>query len=182
MAKKEINKTEIKNKIEVCFKKCATGRNQLRKCVNNAMEKGVSREEILSITNELSIGDMKDEASLCSVTAIGQALRFEEEHKKAKSSSLSSEGKEDLKNKLRQCFKKCGLARRQLRKCVINALNAGLTKEDVLAITDDLVGGLGKNEVSVCAIVAVDQVLRYEEIDKLKKTIKMYAPYMEFNE
>ena len=182
MAKKEINKTEIKNKLEVCFKKCAMGRSQLRKCVNNAMNRGVSKEEILSIANELSTGDMKDEASLCSITAIGQALRFEEDHKKVKPVSLSSKGKEDLKNKLKQCFKKCGLARKQLRKCVVNALNAGLTKEDVLAMTDDLVGGLGKNEVSVCAIVAVDQVLRYEEIDKLKKTIKLYAPYMEFNE
>ena len=85
-----------------------------------------------------------------------------------------------MKNKLKQCFKKCGRARRQLRKYVINALNAGLTREEVLAITDDIVGGFGKDEVSVCAIIAVEQVLIHNETEKLKNMLKMYAPYMEF--
>ncbi len=44
----------------------------------------------------------------------------------------------------------------------------GFAKEELLAITDDIVGGLGKNEVSVCAIVAVDQVLRYETSHRAK--------------
>ena len=61
-------------------------------------------------------------------------------------------------------------------------MKTGLAKEEVLAITDDIVGGFGKNQVSVCAIVAVDEVLKYEEINKLKKMVKMYAPYMEFPE
>ena len=69
----------------------------------------------------------------------------------------------EIKNRLKECFEKCGLARRQLRKCIVNALDAGLTKEEVLAISDDIVGGFGKNEVSLCAIVAVNQVLKYEE-------------------
>ena len=67
------------------------------------------------------------------------------------------------RKKLGECFKKCALERIRLRKCIINAIDAGLTKEEVLAITDDIVGGFGQNEISVCAIVAVDQVLRYEE-------------------
>jgi len=182
MTKKEINKNEIKNKLEICFKKCATERNQLRKCVNNAMNKGFTREDVLAIADEMTAGGLKNEASLCAVTAIGEALHYEEASKKVKPASFTPQEKEKIHNKLMQCFKKCGLARRQLRKCVVNALDAGLTKEEVLAITDDLVGGLGKNEVSVCAIVAVDEALKYEEIDKLKKTIKIYAPYMEFNE
>ena len=180
MTKKEINKDELKNKLQICFKKCADGRNQLRNSVIEAMNVGFTREEILSIADEMTASDLKDEVVLCSITAIGQALSYKKSFKKAKSDF--SVVKEKVRNKLNLSFKKCGLARKQLRKCVVNALNAGISKEELLAITDDLVGGLGKNEVSVCAIVAVDQVLRYEEIDKLKKTIKMFAPYMEFKE
>ena len=117
---------------------------------------------------------------MCAITAIGQALQYEEGKKKAKTASLTPQEKDKINSKLIQSFKKCGLARKQLRKCVVNALKAGLTKEELLAITDDLVGGFGKDQVSVCAIVAVDEVLKYEEIDKLKKIVKMYAPYMEF--
>ena len=32
-----------------------------------------------------------------------------------------------------------------------------------MAITDEIVGGLGKNTVSICGLVAIDQVLRHEE-------------------
>lgn len=102
--------------------------------------------------------------------------------KKIKPIQLSDSAKEEIKNKIKGCFKKCGLARRQLRKCVVNALKAGLTKEELLGITDDIVGSFGTDQVSVCAIIAVDEVLKYEEIDKLKKMVKKYAPYMEFSE
>jgi len=158
-----MKKEEIKNRLLNCFKKCAKSRIQLRKCVNNSMNEGLTRQDVLDISDEMANGTLQDEAPLCSITAIGQALRYETEHEKNMTPSLTKNKKEELKNKLKQCFKKCGLARKQLRRCVIKALNAGLTKEEVLAITDDIVGGLGKNEVSVCAIVAVDQVLRYEE-------------------
>ena len=177
-----MKKEEIKNKLEVCFKKCALSRNQLRKCVNNAMDAGFTKAEVLMIADEMAASGLKDEATLCSITAIGQALQYEEKQKKSSSIKLTENEKEVIKNKLKQCFKKCGLARRQLRKYIVNALNAGLAKEEILAITDDLVGGLGKDQVSVCAIVAVDEVLKHEEIDKLKKMVKMYAPYMEFPE
>jgi len=181
MAEKEIDKKELKNKLEVYFKKCAMGRNQLRKCVNNAMDAGFTKEEVLTIADEMTVDGLQEEASLCAITAIGQALSYEEGHKKVKPLSLTPEEKEKISAKLKQCFKKCGFARKQLRKCVVKALNSGLTKEELLAITDDLVGGFGKDQVSVCAIVAVDEVLKYEEIEKLKKMVKMYAPYMQFN-
>ena len=61
-------------------------------------------------------------------------------------------------------------------------MDAGLTKEELLGITDDIVGSFGTDQVSVCAIIAVDEVLKYEEIDKLKKMVKKYAPYMGFSE
>lgn len=181
MAKEDLDKTKIRNNLDTCFKKCAMGRIQLRKCVQNAMNVGLTKQDILDVSDEMADGTLQDEAPLCAITAIGQALRYETEHKKTKSPTLTKNEKEELKNKLKQCFKKCAFARKQLRKCVVNALNAGLTKEEVLALTDDLIGGFGKDQVSVCAIVAVDEILKYEEIDKLKKTIKMYAPYMEFN-
>ncbi|UCC20125.1 MAG: hypothetical protein JSV62_02250 [Promethearchaeota archaeon] len=182
MVKKELNKNELKKRLEVCFKKCADGRNQLRNSVIKAMDTGFKKEEVLAIASEMTKLGLKDEATLCSITAIGQALSYRGETKKIKSDSIISDEKEKVKNRLIQGFKKCGITRRQLRKCVVNALNAGLSKEELLGLTDDIVGGLGKNEVSVCAIVAIDEILKYEEIDKLKKMVKLFAPYMEFNE
>jgi len=157
-----MNRKDIKNKLKNCFLKCAEGRRQLRKCVVNSMNMGLTRQDVLNISDELADGSWHDEAPLCSITAIGQALQYEEDQKKSFPKKLTKKEKEEIKNKLKQCFKKCAIASRQLRKCIINALNLGLAREELLAITDDIVGGLGKNEVSVCAIVAVDQVLRYE--------------------
>ena len=158
-----MQKQEIKKKLEECFKNCALSRVQLRNCVNNAMTEGLSKDEVLAVVHEMGSTNTSDESSLCAVTAIGQALRFESTHGKSTHHDLAEDKRTSIREKLKGCYTKCGLARRQLRKCVINAINAGLTKEEVLAITDDIVGGLGKNEVSACAIVAVDQVLRYEE-------------------
>ena len=158
-----LKNSEIKNRLTECFKKCAGGRQQLRKCVVNAMNSGLKKEDILSIVNKMSTGVQHDEASLCAIVAIGQALRYEAKNRKTKSILITDRNKVDIENKLEGCFKKCGLARRQLRKCIVNALDAGLSKEEVLAISDDIVGGFGKNEVSLCAIVAVNQVLKYEE-------------------
>jgi len=163
-----MKKEEIRKKLLESLRKCALGRRQLRQCVVDTMKAGLTKQDILDISDELTDGSIQDEAPLCSITAIGQALRFEEEHGKLKKITLTEDKKEDLKNKIKKCFNKCSLGRKQLRKFVVNALDTGLTKEEVLAITDDLVGGLGKNEVSVCAIVAVDQVLRYEEDRRAK--------------
>ena len=175
-----MDKKEIRNRLKECFKKCASGRTQLRNCVIDIMDAGLTKQDVLDVADELATGKWKDEAYLCAVTAIGQALRYEEKHKRTRPISIRKETKDRIKNKLKQCFKKCGHARRQLRKRVVNALNAGLTREEVLAITDDIVGGFGKDEVSVCAIIAVEQVLIHNETEKLKNMIKMYAPYMEF--
>lgn len=165
-AREILRESEIKNKLKECFKKCALGRRQLRRCVVQAMDTGLSREEVLAITDVKDSEFRKyEESSLCAIIAIGQVLRCEENRKntRAKSVSLTDDKKEEIKNKLRSCFKKCILAKRQLRKCIGNAMDAGLTKEEVLAITDDIVGGLGDSQVSLCAIVAIDHALSYEE-------------------
>jgi len=164
LSSREILKhSEIKNRLKECFKKCAAGRQQLRKCVVNAMYAGLTKENILRIINKMAIGGIQDEASLCAVVAIGQALRYEEKHEKINTIFVTGKEREEIENKLKGCFKKCGLARRQLRKCIVNSLDAGLSKEEVLALSDDIVGGFGKNGVSLCAIIAVNQVLEYEE-------------------
>jgi len=163
-----LKESEIKNKLKDCFKKCAIGRIQLRKCVINAMNTGLTKAEILGIVNEIPHNIEPEDASLCSIIAIGQILEYEKKHSKAKSISLKDNAKEEIKGKLRDCFKKCGLAKKQLRKCVVNAIDAGLTTDEILALTDDIVGGLGEKQVSLCAIVAVEQVLRFEETVRAK--------------
>ena len=158
-----LKESEIKNKLKECFKRCAAGRQQLRVCVSNSMDAGLSKEEVLAIINEMGTGGVQDEASLCSIVAIGQAMRFEEKHMNSRTVILSDNGQKSEKIKLQRCLRKCGSARTQLRKCVANALDAGLSKEEILAFTDEIVGGVGKDDVSLCGIIAADQVLRYEE-------------------
>jgi galactitol-specific phosphotransferase system IIB component len=163
-----MKKEEIKIKLKDCFKNCALGRVQLRKCVVKAMDAGLTKDDILVIANEIPKGISQEEASLCSIIAVGQILRYEKTHTKKKVIKLKDEAKKDILEKLRHCFKKCGLAKKQLRKCIGNALDAGLTKEEVMAITDDIVGGLGEKQVSLCAIIAIEQTLKYEETKRKK--------------
>jgi hypothetical protein len=146
------------------------------------MDSGLTKKDILDVTNNMSTGKWKDEISLCAVTAIGQTIRYEEKIKNFKPISLKNEFKEVKKTKLKKCFIKCCRARKQLRKCVLISLNAGLKREEILAITESIVGDFGKDKVSLCAIVAIDQVLKFNENEKLKKIVKMYAPYMEFQD
>ena len=167
-AREILKENDMKNKLRECFKKCAIGRSQLRNCVNNSMDMGLTKENVLAIVNKMSTGSLYDEASLCSIVAIGQALKRNENNVKSKLISISNKQREEIEIKLGNCFKKCGFARRQLRKCIVNALDAGFTKEEVLAISDNIVGGFGKDEVSLCAIIAVNQVLSYEENARAK--------------
>lgn len=166
-AREILKDSEVKNKLRECFKNCAAGRQQLRECVVRSMNEGLSKSEILGVISEISTGASQDEASLCSIVAIGQAMRYEEKHQNY-NNSVSEKIKNGPKNRLRQCLKKCGLARKQLEKCVINALNIGLSKEEILAFTDELVGGVGRDDVSLCGIIAVDQVLCFEESVRAK--------------
>jgi DNA-binding transcriptional regulator YhcF (GntR family) len=167
-AREILKESEVKSKLKECFKKCAAGRLQLRVCVSNSMDTGLSKEEILAIINEMGTGGVQDEASLCSIVAIGQTMRYEEKHGKNRIVTSSDNGKKSTKIKLQGCLRKCGSTRRQLRKCVANALDAGLSKEEILAFTDEIVGGVGKDDVSLCGIIAADQVLRYEEAIRKK--------------
>jgi len=163
-----LKKSEIKKKLKEYFEKCAAGRHQLRKCVVNAMDAGLTKENILEVVNKIATGTLYDETSLCAIVAIGQALRYEEKNKKIKPVIKTGKDRKEIEDKLKICFKKCGLARRQLRKYIVNVLDAGLTKEEVLGLSDDIVGGFGKEGVSLCAIVAVTQVLEYEESVRTK--------------
>jgi len=167
-AREILKESEIKNKLKECFKKCAAGRQQLRICVSNSMDAGLSKEEVLTIINDKDTGVDQDEASLCSIVAIGQAMRYEEKHANSKTVTSTDNGKKSAKIKLQRCLRKCGSGRKQLRKCVANALDAGLSKEEILAFTDEIVGGVGKDDVSLCGIIAADQVLRYEEAFRKK--------------
>lgn len=167
-AREILKESGIKNKLKECFKKCAARRQQLRGCVVSSMNAGLSKEEILVIISEMGTGVAQDESSLCSIVAIGQALRYEEKHPDTKPIALSGQEKKAPKSKLQGCLKKCGFARKQLRRCVVNALDAGLSKEEILAFADEIVGGVGKGDVSLCGIIAVDQVLSYEESARAK--------------
>jgi len=160
-----MKKEKIRKELKECFRKCAFGRKQLRKCVTNAMNVGLTKEEVLAITDKRGSGVRQYEASLCSIVAASQLFRYEKEHRrvKAKSVSLADDEKEEITNKLRNCFRKCVLAKSQLKKCIGNAMDLGLTHDEVLAITDDVVGGLGEEQVSLCAIVALDHALSREE-------------------
>ena len=174
-----MNKNEIRNNLNRCFKKCATGRVQLRNCVVDIMDAGLTKQDVLDVADEMATGKLRDEVYLCAVTVIGQALRYEEKNQK----NVADKTNEKLiKDRLKKCFKECGSARIKLRKCVSSALNEGISKKEVLAITDDIVGDFGKDQVSVCAIVAVEQVLVHDETKKLKNMIKGYAPYMQFQD
>jgi len=158
-------KEKVRNELKECFRKCAFGRKQLRKCVTNAVNAGLAKEEVLAITGKRDSGVRQYEASLCSIVAASQLFKYEKEHRhvKAKSVSLADDEKEEITNKLRDCFRKCVLAKSQLKKCIGNAMDLGLTHDEVLAITDDVVGGLGEEQVSLCAIVALNHALIYEE-------------------
>ena len=163
-----LKENEIKNKLKECFRKCAAGRQELRICVTSSMDSGLTKEEILSIIKNMSSNGNQDEASLCSIVAIGQAMRYEEKNANITKVLPVDNGKKSAVIKLQKCLRKCGSARQKLRKCVADALNAGLSKEEILAFTDELVGGVGKDDVSLCGIIATDQVLRYEESVRAK--------------
>ena len=158
-----LKESEIKDKLKECFRNCASGRQNLRECVIRLMDAGLSKEEILTIIHKISADADQNEAALCSIVAIGQALRYEEKHPEVQYHVLSLEEKKRCINELQRCLHKCASARKQLRKCVVNALNTGLSQEEILGLTDEIVGGLGRDDVSLCGIIAVDQVLRYEE-------------------
>jgi len=163
-----LKNSEIKNRLKECFKKCALGRIQLRKCIVNAMSAGLTKDNVLTLVDKMVTGNMHDESSLCAIIAIGQVLRYKEKHENNISFLITDNKREEIETKLKGCFKKCILAKRQLGKCIINALDAGLSKEEILAISDDIVGGLAKREVSLCAIIAVNQLLLYEESSRAK--------------
>jgi len=167
-AREILKESEIKDRLKECFRSCAAGRQKLRECIVRLMDEGLLKDEILSMINKVGTTIDQSEASLCSIVAIGQALRYEEKYPNIKRKSFSDKEKKNFEVELKKCLNKCGLARRQLRKCIVNALNEGLSQEEILGLTDEIVGGLGQDDISLCGIIAVDQVLKYEESARAK--------------
>ena len=50
--------------------------------------------------------------------------------------------KEKIKNKFKDCFKNCALARVKLKKCIVKAMDAGLNKTEVLALANETPTGV----------------------------------------
>ena len=162
-AREILKENEIKIKLKECFKRCAAGRKHLRRCVVRSMDGGLSKGEILKFIMEMGDSVDQNEVSLCYMVAMGQTMRYKVKNAGKKQILLSEDEIKVLKNTLHGCLKKCGLARKQLRNCITCALDAGLSAEEILIFTDEIVGGVGRDDVSLCGIIAVDQVLRYEK-------------------
>ena len=161
-----MKKEEIRENLKECIKKCTLGRKQLKTCVVNAMNAGLTKEEVLTITtSKEGIGVWGYEASLCAIVAESKLLRYEKEHKytEPNSVSITDEEKGELRNRLRDCFKKCVMATSQIRKCIGNTMDLGLTHDEVLAITGDIVGEFREEQISISPIVALTNALSYEE-------------------
>lgn len=152
------SESEITSNLKECFKECAAGRQRLRECVVKSMDAGLSKDDVLAVIHERGAAVSQDDASLCSIVAIGQAFR----HQPNSTGGVSAD-EEDPRETLRKCLQECGAAREHLRECVRCALDAGFSRQEILALTDQIVGGVGKDDVSLCGIIAADQVLRYEE-------------------
>ena len=103
-AREILTESKMKSKLKECFAKCAQGRQELRVCVSNSMDAGLSKEEILAIINKRITGVSEDDSSLCSVVAIGQMMRYEDKHVINKSLKLSNEEKKESKIKLEECL------------------------------------------------------------------------------
>ena len=55
----------------------------------------------------------------------------------------------EIKNKLKECFKKCAAGRQQLRICVSNSMSKGLSKEEILVIISEMGTKIGQDESSL---------------------------------
>lgn len=164
LSSREILKNnEIKNKLKECFNKCAYARLQIRKCVVKAINAGLTKEIVLTIINRISSGTINDEATLCAIVAIGEVFRYGEKHRNLKAVLIKDKEREKIEYMLKSCFQKCGLARNNLINCIEYALDEGLTKEEVITLSDDISGGFGKDGATLCAIIAINQVLLYEK-------------------
>lgn len=64
----------------------------------------------------------------------------------------------EIKKKFEKCFQNCIEARKQLRMCVVNALDAGMTREEILIIADKFTG----RDISICSIIMLDEILRHK--------------------
>ena len=87
----------------------------------------------------------------------------------------SKEISKDNKNleELRQCLLKCAECRAKLKKCVVKVLDAGVLKEQIMLLVDEVVGN---DTTSLCGLIALSETLRYEENIR-KKPIDVVSEY-----
>lgn len=149
--------------LHLCFNKCASAREQVRICIKNILDSGFPKEELYKIVNNIATGELFEESNLCAVIVILQVLKYKTKHKKTKSIKIENKKKKKIENNLKKYFKKCDLARKELKKCLINILNQGYTKEEILSFSDGIMGDNDTDESSICAIFAINQVLQYEK-------------------
>lgn len=64
----------------------------------------------------------------------------------------------EIEKGFERCFQNCVRARERLRRCVVNALDAGMTRDEIMIIADKHAAG----DLSICSIIMLDEILRYE--------------------
>ena len=158
-----LKENELKEILKQCFKKCYLARKQLGNCVNNSIKDGSTKEEIISIAINLSSKDIDNESYLCAVVAIFQALKYKGKIGKIKKIKKNEYNRNKIEKDLKNCFKKCNTARDLLNENINLALSSGFTKEEILNISDNLVGGFEKKGTSICGIIAINQIIKFEE-------------------
>ena len=154
--------TEARKALTICLRRCAAGRRYLRESVASAMDVGLSKQDVLAIIDERG-GRGTPDASLCSVVAIGEAMRYKQTRAGEKPPTAADAERESKAASFRRCLQDCFNARDELRYCVVGVLDAGLSRESVLALIDEIVGGVAEDDISLCGILAVDHILAHEE-------------------
>ena len=153
---------EARESLTYNLRKCALGRRELRGSVRLAMDAGLSKEDIIGIIREAGRKNYTD-ASLCSIIATGEAMRYEVTHPDGRSAQASLPERTIREFEFRESMQRCVDARDDLRASVIRILDTGLTKERVLSLIDEIVGGLARDDFSLCGILAAEQILSHEE-------------------
>ena len=165
-----LKENEIKNILKICFNKCNKSREKLRNCVIKSLRKGFKREEIISKVIDLACKHYDNESYLCVVVAIFETFKYSDENVKKINSLINKNERNKIDKDLIKCFKKCNESRKELNENINFALKSGFTNEEILNISNSLFDGFLKKEESICEIIAINQIIKFEENEiKIKK-------------
>ena len=64
----------------------------------------------------------------------------------------------ELQRDLSKCMNNFKLARKQLNKCISNALDRGLTQHEILAVSERFLSG----DCELCQVAVLSEILKYE--------------------